>query len=537
MLTAGFALFCYRRRVSIEQSSPSDPSEAGMGVAQPAANRPQNVVARSLADIADQVGASLVAGDAFVTGIALSAASTQPGDLFFAQPGARTHGARYLADAVEAGAVAVLTDAAGADIIDATTGLSALPRIVVDGHPRRVLGGLAAWFYDQPARALKTIGITGTQGKTSTTYLVDAARQSRHTGVIGSMGTRIDGVAVPSTLTTPEAPQMHALLALMRERGVEVVSSEVSSHAITMGRVEGLRFDVGIFLNLGHDHRDFHGTQEAYLLAKRELLTPAMSCVALVNVDDRAGRRLHADADLNTQSFSVTGRDAHWRAVDIDLRLDGSSFTVIGPDGQTERFTTPLVGEFNVSNILAAVAALDIVGHPLSASVAGIANFAGVEGRVQFVPVDAEFQVVIDAGHKPEAINALLRAMRPLTPGRIITVIGSNGNRDAHKRPLMGRFSAMASDIVIVTDDNPADEDPATIRRAVVAGTRGSRAEVFDVGGRAEAIHKAVELAREGDLIAIVGKGDERHQIMRDGVIVPHSDPDEVEWALRQRAR
>ena len=154
---------------------------------------------------------------------------------------------------------------------------------------------------------------------------------------------------------------------------------------------------------------------------------------------------------------------------------------------------------------------------------------------MQFVPVDADFRVVIDAGHKPEAINALLCALRPATPGRIITVIGSNGNRDAHKRPLMGRFSAMASDIVIVTDDNPADEDPALIRKAVVAGTRGSSAQVFDVAGRAEAIHQAVELAREGDLIAIVGKGDERHQIMRDGVIVPHSDPDEVEWALARR--
>ena len=187
-----------------------------------------------------------------------------------------------------------------------------------------------------------------------------------------------------------------------------------------------------------------------------------------------------------------------------------------------------------MSNILAAVAALDRVGYPLERSVAGLADFTGPEGRVQFVPVDADFRVVIDAGHKPEAINALLCALRPATPGRIITVIGSNGNRDAHKRPLMGRFSAMASDIVIVTDDNPADEDPALIRKAVVAGTRGSSAQVFDVAGRAEAIHHAVDLAQPGDLLVIVGKGDERHQIMAHG-IVPHSDPDEVEWALARR--
>lgn len=500
-----------------------------------AGNRPRAVPTHTLEEIAAQIPGARVHGAATVTGIALSTAMTQPGDLFFAQPGARTHGARFVADAVAAGAAAVLTDDAGAVLIDAASDVASLPRIVVDQHPRRFLGALAAWFYGRPAESLKTIGITGTQGKTSTTYLVDAARRSIRSGVIGSMGTRIDGVAVPSTLTTPEAPQMHALLALMRERGVDIVSSEVSSHAITMNRVDGLRFDVGVFLNLGHDHRDFHGTQEAYFLAKRELLTSTMSGIGLVNVDDGAGRRLHADPELHTQSFSVTGRPADWRAVDIELGLAGSSFTVVGPDGQTARFTTPIVGEFNVSNILAAVAALDLVGHPLAASVEGIAAFTGVEGRVQFVPVDAEFQVVIDAGHKPEAINALLCALRPLTPGRIITVIGSNGNRDVHKRPLMGRFAAMASDIVIVTDDNPADEDPATIRGAVVRGTRGSRAEVFDVGGRAAAIHKAVELAGEGDLLAIVGKGDERHQIMRDGVIVPHSDPDEVEWALQRR--
>jgi len=518
----------------------SDESETGpdrSGAATEAVNRPRNVPNRTLEEIAAQIPGARVRGAATVTGIALSTAMTQPGDLFFAQPGAHTHGARFVADAARAGASAVLTDEEGAALVDAASDVAALPRIVVDQHPRRVLGSLAAWFYDRPAQSLKTIGITGTQGKTSTTYFVDAARTSVRSGVIGSMGTRIDGVPVPSTLTTPEAPQMHALLALMRERGVDVVSSEVSSHAITMGRVDGLRFDVGVFLNLGHDHRDFHGTQEAYFRAKRELLTSTMSRIALVNIDDGAGRRLHADPELNTQSFSVTGRPADWRAVDIELGLSGSSFTVAGPDGQSARFTTPIVGEFNVSNILAAVAALDLVGHPLSASVDGIAAFTGVEGRVQFVPVDAEFRVVIDAGHKPEAINALLRAMRPLTPGRIITVIGSNGNRDVHKRPLMGRFAAMASDIVIVTDDNPADEDPATIRRAVVGGTRGSRAQVFDVGGRAEAIHKAVELAGEGDLIAIVGKGDERHQILRDGLRVPHSDPDEVEWALQRRTQ
>ncbi|WP_282836555.1 UDP-N-acetylmuramoyl-L-alanyl-D-glutamate--2,6-diaminopimelate ligase [Microbacterium flavum] len=490
--------------------------------------RPDATFTRSLADIAARVDGDVVTDGPPVTGIALSTAGVRPGDLFIAAAGASTHGARYVADALAAGAAAVLTDPAGAALVAAD-----VPLIVV-ADPRGVLGRLSVWFYDHPAAALKTIGVTGTQGKTSTTFLIDAALGERESGLIGSMGSKIDGIPVPTKLTTPEAPAMQALLARMREQGVRWVSSEVSSQAISMRRVDGLVFDVAVFLNLGHDHLDFHGSQENYRAAKRELLTPAMSRLALVNVDDQAGRRFHEDPELVTESFSITGRDADWRAVDIELGPDGSAFTVVGPEGQSARFTTPIIGTFTVSNILAAVAALDRVGYPLDRSVAGLADFTGPEGRVQFVPVDADFRVVIDAGHKPEAINALLCALRPATPGRIITVIGSNGNRDAHKRPLMGRFSAMASDIVVVTDDNPADEDPATIRRAVVAGTRGSRAEVYDVAGRAEAIHHAVDLAQPGDLLVIVGKGDERHQITAHG-IVPHSDPDEVEWALQRR--
>lgn len=468
-------------------------------------------------------------GDAAISGISLATGSLVAGDLFVAARGMNAHGARYAQAAREAGAVAVLTDPEGASLLPGD-----LPRVVVD-DPRAVIGELSAWMYDYPARALQTIGITGTQGKTSTTFLVDAAMGSRHSGVIGSMGTRIDGMPVPSTLTTPEAPQLHALLALMREHRVQVMSAEVSSHAIAMDRTAGLRFDVGVFLNLGHDHRDFHGSQAAYRAAKRTLLTPAMSQRALVNIDDATGRRFAADDEIDAVTYSVEGRDADWRAEDIEMDTAGSRFTVTGPDGRRQRFSTRLIGAFNVGNAVAAVAALAMTGRPLEDAVAGLAEFTGVEGRVQFVPFDAEFGVVIDAAHKPEAVNALLRALRPLTAGRIITVIGSNGNRDANKRPLMGRFSATASDIVVVTDDNPADEDPALIRRAVLAGTRGSAATVYDVAGRAEGIHHAVSLARAGDMIVIVGKGDERHQITDHG-IVPFSDPDEVARALRRRS-
>lgn len=490
--------------------------------------RPLARPTKPLAEVAAHVDAVSVQGDAVVIGIAVSSARVEPGDLFVALGGLRSHGAIHVAAAVAAGARAVLTDPEGAATLAPGT-----PAIVVP-DPRAILGDLSAWLYDYPARDLATIGITGTQGKTSTTFLVDAALRSVHSGVIGSMGARIDGAPVPSALTTPEAPQLQALLARMREDGVRVVASEVSSHAVAMRRTEGMCFDVGVFLNLGHDHRDFHGTQQHYREMKRAVLTPALSRHALVNIDDATGRRFAADPDLRALTFSVEGRDAHWSAVDVAATGRGSAFTVIGPDGARAGFRVQQPGLFSVSNALAAVAALATVGVPLEEMVEGIAAFGGVEGRVQFVPVDGPFDVVIDAAHKPEAVNGLLRALRAHTTGRIITVIGSNGDRDAHKRPLMGRLAATASDIVVVTDDNPASEDPAAIRRAVVAGTAGSAARVYDVAGRAAAIHHAVGLARAGDMLVIVGKGDERHQITAEG-IVAHSDPDEVAIALAGR--
>lgn len=501
-----------------------------MATVRPLGNRPARPPHRTLAEVAANVADARSAGAAEITGIALNTKAVVPGDLFVAAPGATTHGARFVGEALAAGAAAVLTDPAGAALLP-----DGVPHVVVP-DPRATLGRLSAWFYDNPARAVKTIGITGTQGKTSTTFIVEAAVGAAHCGVIGSMGTRIGGMPVASTLTTPEAPQLHALLAVMREQGIEVATAEVSSHSIPLGRVDGIRFDVGVFLNIGHDHRDFHGNQANYVAAKRELLTRAYSRRALVNIDSSTGRRLSADPDVAPATFSIEGRTADWSAEDIELDAAGSAFTVRAPDGRRERFRTRLHGAFNVSNTLAAIAALGEVGYPMADLVPGLAAFEGIEGRVQFFPVDADFRVVLDAGHKPEAINALLRALRPTTPGRIITVIGSNGNRDAHKRPLMGRFAATASDVVIVTDDNPATEDPAIIRRAVLAGTRSTAAEVHEVAGRAEAIHLAVRLARAGDTLAIVGKGDERHQIMAHG-IVPHSDPDEVEWALRNQVR
>lgn len=494
----------------------------------PLANRPARPPHHHLSDVARQLPRAVLHGEATVSGISLNTRDVVAGDLFVAAPGSRTHGAHYAPDALAAGAVAVLTDEEGAALLAPGT-----PH-VVSSEVRRELGGLSAWLYGHPAEAFTTVGITGTQGKTTTTHVLAAAAGEKRSAVVGSMGTRIGGVPVVSALTTPEAPQLHALFAVMREQGIAVATAEVSSHAIPLGRIDGFRFDVGVFLNIGHDHRDFHGDQANYLAAKRELLTRARSRRALVSVDSSAGRRLAADPELSALTFSVDGADADWTATCTTTGRAGSSFMVRGPEGQHQEFRTKLSGRFNVSNTLSAIAALVESGFAIEELVPGLAEFDGIEGRVQYVDVDADFTLVLDAGHKPEAINALLVALRPETEGRIITVIGSNGDRDAHKRPLMGRFAATASDIVVVTDDNPATEDPAIIRAAVMAGARSTSAELHEVSGRAEAIHLAVSLTRPGDTLVIVGKGDERHQIMAHG-IVPFSDPDEVRKALAAR--
>ncbi len=308
-----------------------------MSAETPHAGRPARAPHRSLAEIADELPGARVEGDATATGLSVTDRAVARGDLFIAARGAKTHGVAHAQAALEAGAVAVLTDEEGAAALAPD-----VPRIVMSDSPRTILGQLSAWFYGRPADAMTTVGITGTQGKTTTTYLVAAALGERHTGVIGSNGTRIDGVAVPSSLTTPEAPQLHALLALMRERGVRTVAAEVSSHALVLGRVEGLVFDVGVFLNLGHDHLDFHGDQASYLEAKRRLLLPEHSRRALVNVDSSVGRRLAGDPGLAVRSFSIEDARADWFAGDIDEDDRGTRFTVRAPDGARQEFRTRL---------------------------------------------------------------------------------------------------------------------------------------------------------------------------------------------------
>ena len=518
-------------------------------VPRPAGTRPL-----PLSDLADLIGGPVgVRGDGstpdavepLVRGVTLASDDVRPGDLYAALPGARTHGARFAPDAAARGAVAVLTDPTGAD--DART--TGLPVCVAD-DPRAVLGVVASRIYGEPSRRLRVVGITGTNGKTTTSYLVEAgmAAAGLATGLLGTVQTRTRGrtadgtpteTAFPSVRTTPEAPVLHGLLAAMAEDGVQAVVMEVSSHALVQGRVGGVAFAAAGFTNLGRDHLDFHGDLEEYFRAKA-LLFDGRAAVEVVDVDDASGRRLaERPGGERTLTVSIEGRPADWSASDVAGAPDGgSTFTLAGPGGRRWPARVRLPGRFNVANAVLAVALLDAVGVPVDAALAGIAQTV-VPGRMEPVDAGQPFVAVVDYAHTPDAVASALAALRTATSGRLITVLGCGGDRDPGKRPAMGAAAAEGSDVLLVTDDNPRSEDPAAIRAAMLAGVQqlpaGRRAEVREVGDRRAAINEAVGLAGPGDTVLVAGKGHETGQEVA-GVVTPFDDREVLRTAIADRA-
>ncbi|MGZ8770048.1 MAG: UDP-N-acetylmuramoyl-L-alanyl-D-glutamate--2,6-diaminopimelate ligase [Aeromicrobium sp.] len=496
--------------------------------------RPRTAPRLDLADIAVHLGLVPPAvgeeadAAAVISGVALNTADVIPGDLYAALPGARVHGATFADVAREAGAVAVLTDPAGSALI------SGLPVLVVD-NPRAVLADLSSFLYSDPSAAFTTVGITGTQGKTTTTYLAAAALENARVAVIGTIGTTINGIPADSALTTPEAPQLQALFAVMREELIDVCAMEVSSHAMVQGRVDGFAFDAAVFLNLGRDHLDFHEDLEDYFQAKASLFTTEHARRAVINVDDEHGRRLIEQTELPVTTFSTEGHAADWRAVNIRPHRLGTDLDVLGPDGLQLELSVPLAGVFNVSNALAVIATLAEAGYDPAGLVSGIANCTGVPGRMERVDVGQPFTAVIDYAHKPDAVAAVLKALRPVTAGRLIMVLGAGGDRDHGKRPLMGEVAAREADILIVTDDNPRTENPAAIRADVLVGAENGVATVIDIPGRREAIAEAVSRARRGDTIIVAGKGHERGQEIA-GVVHPFDDREVLIELIGSRA-
>ncbi|ART69484.1 UDP-N-acetylmuramoyl-L-alanyl-D-glutamate--2,6-diaminopimelate ligase [Mycobacterium dioxanotrophicus] len=520
--------------------------------------RPSHSAGELLASLAEQIQAvpSGASGlpELRVTGVTLRGQDARPGDLFAALPGSAAHGARYAADAVARGAVAVLTDATGvAELAD----LPGVP-VLIHPDPRSVLGELAAAVYGNPADRLRVIGVTGTSGKTTTTYLVEAGLRAagRVAGLIGTVGVRIDGNDLPSALTTPEAPDLQALLAVMVERGVDTVVMEVSSHALVLGRVDGLRFAVGGFTNLSRDHLDFHPTMQDYFEAKARLFDPASpnhAAAAVICVDDEAGRAMAQRAE-DPVTVSATGRSADWAVQAVAAAGPGAQeFTVADPAGVHHELGIGLPGGYNVANAALALALLDAVGVSPEQAAPGLRD-AAVPGRLQAIDRGQPFLALVDYAHKPGALEAVLHTLRASAAtgeelrasaatgegirasgesARLAVVFGAGGNRDAGKREPMGRVAADLADLVVVTDDNPRDEDPATIRAAIMAGAAAGAAEVVEVGDRRAAIEHAVAWARPGDIVLIAGKGHESGQT-GGGQTRPFDDRDELAAALEK---
>ncbi len=473
-----------------------------------------------------------------VSGITHDSSAVRPGDLYAALPGSRHHGAEFCREAAAAGAVAVLTDHAGRDRAIA----SGLPVFVI-ADPRARLGEVASWIYGDPSGRLSLIGVTGTSGKTSTTYLIESGLRmsGQQTGLVGGVETRVGSAVEPSRLTTPEATDLQALFALMAEQRVTAAAMEVSSHALALGRVAGTVFEVAVFTNLSQDHLDFHRDMDDYFAVKAELFTPRYARSGVVNIDDPRGRRLAADSAIPVTTFSAAGlSSADWRAADVRCGADGSTFQVVGPGGVEADASVTLPGPLNVANALAAIVALVETGVSLATAVAGVAACPGVPGRLERVPSDADLTVLVDYSHKPGAVEAVLAALRPVTQGSLRIVLGCGGDRDAAKRPLMGAAAAELADVAIFTNDNPRSEDPLEILREMLAGALAvpprDRAHVIVEPDRAAAIGMAIGGAGKGDVVLIAGKGHERGQYVRDQVI-PFDDREVAARALADRAR
>lgn len=401
---------------AVPHADQSQTPQKGASVTYPGPPRPAQVSATPLAELADQLGAEQPGSAAVeVTGITHDSRAVRPGDLYAALPGARLHGADFVTQAAGLGAVAVLTDPTGAQRAAAT----GLPVLVVD-DPRGRMGALAATIYGAPGRDLLQIGITGTSGKTTTAYLMEGGlKPVRSTGLIGTVETRIGDERIKSERTTPEATDLQALFAVMRERGVEAVAMEVSSHALVLGRVDGCVFDVAVFNNLSPEHMEFHSGMEDYFQAKAQLFTRKRSKLGVVNFDDEYGRRLIREAEIPVVSFSAEGDpDADWRAVDVEIGPLDSTFTVVGPDGVRVAARAPLPGSFNVANTLAAIVALAVAGIDPRTAADGVAAVPGVPGRLERVDAGQPYLAVVDYAHKTDAVESVLKALRKVTKGR-----------------------------------------------------------------------------------------------------------------------
>ncbi|MEY4476527.1 MAG: hypothetical protein RJA31_31 [Actinomycetota bacterium] len=481
--------------------------------------RPEFVSPRSIELLATEFDLHIVgnARGVEITGITVMTREVRPGDMFVALQGANRHGAEFVADAAANGAVAVLTDTAGAAI--ATD--SPIPLLIVDS-PRAALGEVSRWVYRTDDNAPQYFGITGTNGKTSTAYLLEGILRQLGvtTGLSSTAERHIAGEVVVSRLTTPEASEMHALVARMKERDVRAVVIEVSAQALTHNRVAGIHFDVAGFTNLSHDHLDDYPDMNAYFEAKRQFFDPSVASRGVVSLDSPWGARVVDESHIPVTTVSSTGDPtAQWQ---VEITEDNPAYTAFrlsGPEGVVIETREPVIGRHMAANAGLAIVMLIEAGYAPAAIAQALDRDGGIRaylpGRTEKVSGDRGPNVYVDFGHSPDAFEHTLAAVRRFTPGRTIMVFGADGDRDATKRFDMGRVAAEGCDILVITDHHPRFEDPSSIRAQLLVGARSvdNGPEIHEVSPPEDAIRVAVSIAREGDSILWAGPG---HQNYRD---------------------
>ena len=486
--------------------------------------RPMSSPSKTLESIAQIISAQS-ATDTFelkkllITGISQSSKDVEEGDIFIALPGEKTHGASFVADAIRNGARAVLTDNAGAKMI---TGIP----VLITNNPRRSAGILSAWFHSEPMRDLYSVGITGTNGKTTVTTILHQIMSlaGRESGLIGTIETRIGSEVLTSKRTTPESSELQSLAATMRERHMRNLVMEVSSHAIALDRVRGSHFAVVGFTNLSQDHLDFHETMDKYFEAKAALFTFEYADLAVINIDDSYGRKLQEKTELPVITLSRMSTQANWHYENISSEYYGAQVAIRGSGGILIEGKVNLHGGYNYDNLLMAVAiAVESGIDPIDIA-SLLPKLRGASGRLEAVALGQKFAAFVDYAHSPDAVARVLETARELSKGRVIGVLGCGGDRDRSKRSAMGRALDRGSDVAIFTSDNPRSESADEILKEMTDGIESASV----ISDRAQAIRSAVNEAGDGDVVIILGKG---HETGQDIAGVMHSFDDRIELA------
>ena len=491
--------------------------------------RPIEEFKRSVESVAAIANAELIGDSSIeITGLTLSSIAVQEGDLFIALPGEKNHGADFAADAIARGAVAVLTDLVGAKKV------SGVP-VIVSSNPRRAAGVISAWFYSEPMRDLYSVGVTGTNGKTTVTTLLHQIMSAagRESGLIGTVETRIGAEILTSKRTTPESSDLQALSAVMRERHMRNLVMEVSSHAISLERIRGSHFAVVAFTNLSQDHLDFHKTMEAYFEAKAKLFTFEFADLAVINIDDAYGVKLAELTELPVMSVSRYEQSATWHYTSITKDYVGAHVAIRGSGGILIEGKVHLHGGYNFDNLLMAVAIATESGIDPIDIAAILPQLTGAAGRLESVRLGQNFTALVDYAHSPDAVARVLETAHEISDGRVIAVLGCGGDRDASKRALMGKALSDGADVAIYTSDNPRSEKADVILEQMTLGLEIQQPSAV-IEDRAEAIRAAVNEAQEGDLVLVLGKGHEKGQEIK-GTMHPFDDRVELARAIEDK--